>query len=69
MDDGDHSRSQMFSQKIRKVPEPGSCQPTDSVGDGMSQQGTGQREANQTKDLKHVNKKTHKGPTGAVLPS
>ena len=27
----------------------------------MSQQGTGQRETHQTKNLKHVNEKTHQG--------
>ena len=38
---------QIFSQGISKAHEP--------VGDGMRQQGAGQREANQTKDLEHVN--------------
>ena len=42
---------QIFSQGISKTHE--------TVGDGMSQQGTGQREANQTKNLQHVSKKTH----------
>ena len=48
---------QIFSQGIRKTHEP--------VGDGMSQQGTGQREANQTKDGEYVTSDGH--PRSLVL--